>query len=571
MLLVLLLLAPAVLRADVAAPNGSELRAFWVDGFNDGFKTPQQCDLLLARLRAGHCNAVFVQMRKRADAYYASHYEGWAMDDPQQFDALEYLCRKGHEKGQPRLQIHAWINACAVGGNPSAGSLAKVHPDWLSLSDKGEDFDGEATKIDPGNPAAADWTCRVYLDIVRHYDVDGIHLDFIRYGGDDKNVGHWGYNAVSVARFNRRYGTIGQPAWDDPKWQAWRRNQVTALVRRVYVQATALKPHLVVSAATIAWGNAPVDDKEYETRSASYTQVFAPWRDWLREGILDLNCPMTYFTLPKNASKWEGWSQFVKDHQYDRMAVMGCGIWLNTLPNSYALIRSTREPSVQGHRTSGVVLYCYDGTDTENGKEMENNPALYAGLSQPGIFEQDVPPPSLPWKDHPTTGAVMGTLLSKDGLTPLDGAVVTIQNERGTVKRTATTDGNGFWAATRLPPGAYRVTRPLARRFFVGAGQTAVLNGARSRVFGLGSRPTGTKVVLTDVLVTSGSDRLGDYFCIADGFGYPALRVAAPGLVPPTVMGDKVAISGTIEQTPAGAVLKAKAVRFLGARLIEAR
>src|SRR5579862_8704979 len=94
-----------------AAP--AELRAFWVDGFNDGYKTPAQCDSLLAQLRADHCNAVFVQMRKRGDAYYASHYEPWAADDPNHFDALAYLCAAAHAPGQPYIQVHAWINACA--------------------------------------------------------------------------------------------------------------------------------------------------------------------------------------------------------------------------------------------------------------------------------------------------------------------------------------------------------------------------------------------------------------------------------------------------------------------------
>ena len=69
--LALLLLAVPLFAQSLTPPNRPELRAFWVDGFNDGFKTPAQCDTLLARLRAMHCNAVFVQMRKRADAYYA--------------------------------------------------------------------------------------------------------------------------------------------------------------------------------------------------------------------------------------------------------------------------------------------------------------------------------------------------------------------------------------------------------------------------------------------------------------------------------------------------------------------
>ena len=186
----ILLLGVIPARAQ-SLPNDSqrpELRAVWVDGFNDGFMTPAQCDLLLARVRAAHMNAVFVQMRKRADAYYASHYEPWATDDTEHFDALAYLCRQAHAPGLPRIQVHAWINACAVGGNKGPQSLVKNHPEWLSLSDTGEDYDGESTKIDPGNPAAADWTYRVYLDVVRHYDIDGIHMDFypLRRVGEDR-------------------------------------------------------------------------------------------------------------------------------------------------------------------------------------------------------------------------------------------------------------------------------------------------------------------------------------------------------------------------------------------------
>ena len=76
LLLSALLLFSGVLTHAQPSPNDTqrpELRAFWVDGFNDGFHTPAECDLLLARVRAAHMNAVFVQMRKRADAYYASH------------------------------------------------------------------------------------------------------------------------------------------------------------------------------------------------------------------------------------------------------------------------------------------------------------------------------------------------------------------------------------------------------------------------------------------------------------------------------------------------------------------
>src|SRR3989442_1285718 len=128
--------------------GGQGLRAFWADGFSGGFKSPEQVDTLLARLRRANCNAIFAQMRKGGDAYYLSRYEPWASDDQQHFDALAYLIDKAHH-GTPRIAVHAWINTCAVGktrGNPH--HIAALHPEWLSLSDTGENYDGEATKID---------------------------------------------------------------------------------------------------------------------------------------------------------------------------------------------------------------------------------------------------------------------------------------------------------------------------------------------------------------------------------------------------------------------------------------
>ena len=585
--LALMLLALPLFARSPAPSDRPELRAFWVDGFNDGFKTPAQCDTLLARLRAMHCNAVFVQMRKRADAYYASHYEGWAKDDAGQFDALQYLCDHAHAAGQPRIQIHAWINACAVGGNVSAGALTKLHPEWLSRSDTGADFDGESTKIDPGNPEAAEWTCRVYLDVVRHYDVDGIHLDFIRYGGDGKTVGHWGYNAVSVARYNRRYGTTGQPRWNDPRWQSWRRAQVTALVRRIYVSATALKPKLIVSAATICWGDAPRSDAEYEAKSAAYTEVFAPWRDWMREGILDLNCPMTYFSAAKSLPKWQGWNTFVKDHQYGRQAALGVGAYLNPVPASLAMVRETRAVTRAGRRAAGAVLYCYDTPAGRNGQEIEGDTVLFAALPQSGVYARDVPPSPMPWKARPKTGVLMGTLLSGDGLTPVDGAAVTATRQDGRVRRRGISDGNGWFGFAALPPGTYHVKAVWAggvdeksgvsetdRLIEPGEMARAVVlldrTSVASQVAGIGEQADGAQVLLNGIVVTSGSDRLGDHFFVADGLGQTPVRVDAPRLVPPTIMGDRVVVSGTLHHTPAGAALQASAVRVVGMEVVKA-
>jgi len=119
---------------------------------------------------------------------------------------------------------------------------------------------------------------------VRNYDVDGIHLDYVRYGG-----AAFGYNPTSVARFNARYGTAGQPDAADPRWADWRREQVTALVRQVYLEAIAIQPQVMVSAATIAWGAGPASDADWPgTRTCA--EVFQDWPAWLREESWTWRC-----------------------------------------------------------------------------------------------------------------------------------------------------------------------------------------------------------------------------------------------------------------------------------------
>src|SRR5579871_1210859 len=360
-LIFLLALLMIVGRNSVAENARPELRAFWADGFNDGYKTPQQVDQLLQRLHDAHCNAIFAQMRKRGDAYYQSHYEPWASDDTAHFDALAYLIEKAHAMNPP-IAVHAWINTCAVGGNgKNPFNIVHLHPDWLSLNPQGVDFDGEATKIDPGNPDAAEWTFRIYLDVARHYNVDGIHFDFVRYGGKE-----WGYNPVSVARFQQRYGSRADikrlpgtdlPDPDDPTWKQWRRDQVTNLVRKVYAHAVQINPRVVVSASVITWGDGPKTEVEWYSKSAAMNRTMQDWRGWLQEGILDLACPMTYFQADYHTDWQRHWSEFIKDHQYHRAACVAVGAWFNTIGQSLDLMQIARERSAKGRWPYGVVLY----------------------------------------------------------------------------------------------------------------------------------------------------------------------------------------------------------------------
>ena len=155
------------------------------------------------------------------------------------------------------------------------------------------------------------------------------------------------------------------------------------------------------------------------------------------------------------------------------------------------------------------------------------------------------------------------------------------------MRRTGESDGNGWFGFAGLPPGTYHVRavwpggadgkdNVYEADMRVHPGETARTVALPAglpltpEVAGVGDQPEGAKVLLDAPLVTSGSDRLGDHFFVADGLGQTPLRVDAPRLVPPTIMGDRVLVAGTLHHTPDGVVLEADAVRVVGTEIVKA-
>jgi len=569
-------IALGLLATAAGRSHAQELRAFWVHAFAPGIKSRQEVDDLLRRIRMANCNAVFVQVRKGGDAYYQSRYEPWASDNQERFDGLAYLIEQAHS-GSPRIQVHAWINTCAVGrhrGNPLHVVLA--HPDWLSISDKGETYDGEATKIDPGHPGAADLTFRVYLDVLRHYDVDGIHLDFVRYGGRA-----WGYNPVSVARFNARYGRTGQPDPKDPLFEQWRRDQVTALVRKIYAMAAAVRPRAAVSAATITWNKGPESEEEWRTKAAAMTQVYQDWCSWMREGILDLNCLMAYYREPRHAAWFRQWVDWAKDHQYGRYAIPGTGAWLNSIPDTFQQIAAVRKPTAKGKRAKGILLYCYAETHAVQSGQERQAEELFEALSsqsRQGPFAAPAAPPELPWKTKPTTGHLKGFVLDANSLLPIDGAAVTIDG----IGRPQVTDGTGFYAFVDVRPRPVRVRVtaagyvPVVRRAVVERGKVTTLTvfaGKPSWPFlesaqALLSGRDGMPVRIAEALVVGGTDQFLDRCFVTMGGSDAAIQVRPEGrLELPLTAGDVVAVRGTLDTDNGERVIRDAALQLVDMRM----
>ncbi len=448
----------AALVLFVVSACAQQYRAIWADAFNPGFKSPGEADQLIEHAAATRSNALFVQMRRRGDTYFRRSIEPPAADPDYSpsFDALEYLVRRAHERN---IEVHAWVVVGPawrdrLGAPPDArhvwnrhGPSASGDSMWLTVNDRGETamrLNGSAEasySLDLGHPDAARYLAEVILEPLKNYDIDGIHLDYIRY---PEYPGDWGRNPVSLARFQRLHNRAGAPDTGDPQWEQFRRDQVTALMRQIYVRAHALKPRVKVSAALITWGDGPATPDAFP-KTPAYNRAFQDWPAWLAEGILDLAIPMNYFREATHAASLDRWLEFEKDHQYSRAVVPGLGVYLNSPEQAMAQVKRALSPSAAGNRPAGVNLYNYASSAVLSKRAAEE-------LGDPGGV------PGLPWLERPDTGTAHGWLSVSSGPAWLiDGADVWFEST--TMQRIvrAISDGTGFFAAVGLPPDTYRV------------------------------------------------------------------------------------------------------------------
>ena len=358
--------------------------------------------------------------------------------------------------------MHAWLAALPVAtasSPPTApehiyfghGPSAQGDEMWLSVAADGTLAAEDTLSLDPGHPAAAQHLVDVARNLIRRYGVDGLHFDRIRYAG-----AQFGYNPVSVRRFQAQTAATGIPAPADPAWQQWRRDQVTHLMRQIYLEAVALKPRIKISAAVIPWGAGPTSEAAW-LRGSAMTGVFQDWLGWLREGIIDLVIPMNYDreTDAKQRRWFDAWIEWEKNLGTDRHLAVGLGAFLNDIEGTLGQARRALAPSPSGGAVQGVAFYSYDAVS----KDDQPPQLLFSALAQPDasgaapLFAAAVKPPAMPWKIRPTTGHLKGFVRDAEGR-PGDGLTVRLD---GPSPRVLSVSGTGFYGAAGLLPGTYDV------------------------------------------------------------------------------------------------------------------
>ncbi|MBT8487432.1 MAG: family 10 glycosylhydrolase [Gemmatimonadetes bacterium] len=368
-----------------------EIRALWVVRFT--LTSEEAVMEMVERADAAGFNTLIVQVRGRADAFYASALEprGESVQEPEPFDPLALVVREAHARG---MAVHAWINTHLVWGPTapptSAAHLVNTHPDWLALPKAlgrellaVDPFDRsyldrlvehaaanehavEGIYSSPSHPEVQDRVHAVWLDVARRYDLDGLHFDYIRFPSADYDYSLgalerfrlWVRAALEPDRFAALDAAYARDLYafvegESELWDSFRREQVTTLVERIYRDVKALNPRLVVSAAVIA------------DREVAYSDRFQDWVAWLRDGVLDIAVPMAY---TPDASRFVDLVETARDAAGDRRRVWaGIGAYMNSPEGTLEMIDIAR-----AENTGGVVLFSYDWVVGEGAGDPSN-------------------------------------------------------------------------------------------------------------------------------------------------------------------------------------------------------
>jgi uncharacterized lipoprotein YddW (UPF0748 family) len=295
-------------------------------------------------------NAVIVQVRAAADAFYPSALEPWSewltgkqgRSPSPYYDPLEFMIEETHKRG---MEFHAWLNPYRANYDIRTASIAsnhitKIHPEWF-LTYGGKKY------FDPGNKQAQQHVINVVKDIVHRYNVDAIHMDDYFYP-----------YRISGKEFpdNASYKRSGSKLSKDD----WRRSNVDSIIKAVNAAIKEEKPFCKFGISPFGvWRNKEADPDGSNTKAGqtNYDDLYANILLWLQQGWVDYVAPQLYWEIGHKLADYEELITWWSLHSYGRHIYIGHGIYRsnernaawknpNELPNQLKLLRAT--PNVKG-------------------------------------------------------------------------------------------------------------------------------------------------------------------------------------------------------------------------------
>ncbi len=383
------------------AQNNMEFRATWVIDYQ--WMSSGSMEEIKARIReildnhkAANMNAVLLQVRRWGNVLYPSQYEPFgaaAGFKSPGFDPLAYAIAEAHKRG---LELHAWMNVFET-RNLYDGSPGAVNPDWICRDQDGHVMPAEIAWLSPGLAEVREYLVNVAMEIVRNYDIDGLHLDFVRWNEHTSSQ-----TAVQLAKRAQELGLPDGVITDEQlaelqrnaagrflydvqhpysagvpsgfgSWEEWWRWSVTEFVRTLHDSIQAVKPWVRLSPAALGrynWGG-----------WNGYNIVYQDAALWFNEGYIEQIIGMHYhWTRPDEFLSIlvngcpQCWSQYIQPGiQAGRLYSVGLPSWVFSdraiWKNHESVIKAVRRVNW----VDGFQFFSYEDWETENAWEDAAN------------------------------------------------------------------------------------------------------------------------------------------------------------------------------------------------------
>jgi uncharacterized lipoprotein YddW (UPF0748 family) len=400
--------------SDTVEPK-REFRGVWIASVENidwpsspGLTVEQQKNELTATLDAhkkAGINAVMLQIRPAADAFYLKSREPWSkwLTGKQgkapfpAYDPLEFAIDEAHKRG---MELHAWFNPYrATNDNKyaliSADHITRTKPEWFFIY-------GGIKLFNPGIPDVRDYIVKVFLDVVDNYDIDGVHMDdyFYPYKIDGQHIN----DARTFKTFGGSFTDIND----------WRRNNVDLLVKMLNDSIHKHKPQMKFGISPFGvWANKFQTAEGSDTHGLpSYYELFADSRKWIKEGWVDYINPQIYFPIGDKNVSFDKLLDWWCDNTYNRHLYVGMAAYRinEKRPNSKFKDPAAMPKEIQYLRDDERV----EGSIYFSSKSLLNNPLGFTDSLKETYYRYPALPPVMPWLDSIPPNAPINVMASSE-------------------------------------------------------------------------------------------------------------------------------------------------------------
>jgi uncharacterized lipoprotein YddW (UPF0748 family) len=365
-------------------------------------------------------NAIMFQVRPGADAFYGKGREIWSRylsgvqgkAPSPYYDPLEFAIVEAHKRG---MELHAWFNPYRatfnlIDSHTSADHITKQKPEWFFTY-------GGKKLFNPGIPEVRDYIVQVVMDVVKNYDIDGVHFDDYFYPYPESN---------QTIRDNEAFYKYGA---DFKNIDDWRRNNVDTLIHVLSDSIHTAKKYVKFGVSPFGiWRNKSQDPNGSESNGFDgYSKLYANARKWTESGWLDYINPQIYFPFGYKVAPYDKLLDWWSENTFGKHLYVGQGVYRalenrpgwsdrRQIPDQIRYLRNNP-------RTQGSVFFSSKSVTTNMAgvkDSLRNNFYRFPAL-QPQMLWLDVVNPNPPY-ELTAWGLVRGVQLSwKEGIIAEDG------------------------------------------------------------------------------------------------------------------------------------------------------